>query len=338
MRSESGSTATRLGSSRTCHRTGQKPATVSLRLPNGAVNRRSSCPDRRPELELKFNRNCHYRLRYRLRPDRQHTPRRPRRQWPAEFSEFGACSADGRGHSCRPRECQGSKRHLSRPIASTRLLPLPARDMKSNSVGSSLLPRGTKGPRFCPVWLRTAAASAGSPPKAANNSGHLSPTVRETESIASTLPINVRFNLASPVKVASSASISVSKDCNRDVRATPRSQPLSRTNEPEGRVLAGPLGVVEVFITRQATVGGLPQQISERKLGIPSPARVGRMLLDQFSEPESLVEFPHEDQTAVRGDARTLEIDLEGDVETDHFLFHPWGLDLRSVLVALTHA
>ena len=34
------------------------------------------------------------------------------------------------------------------------------------------------------------------------------------------------------------------------------------------------------------------------------------MLFDQFSEPESLVEFAHQDQAAVRSDARTLEIDL----------------------------
>ena len=39
------------------------------------------------------------------------------------------------------------------------------------------------------------------------------------------------------------------------------------------------------------------------------------MLLDQFSEPESLVEFAHQDQAAVGSDPRTLEIDLKRSVE-----------------------
>src|SRR5712692_9433924 len=39
------------------------------------------------------------------------------------------------------------------------------------------------------------------------------------------------------------------------------------------------------------------------------------MLLDQFSEPESLVEFAHQDQAAVGSDARALETDLEGGVK-----------------------
>jgi len=41
------------------------------------------------------------------------------------------------------------------------------------------------------------------------------------------------------------------------------------------------------------------------------------MLFDQFSEPESLVEFPHQDPAAGRSDAGTLEIDLERGVEGD---------------------
>jgi hypothetical protein len=39
------------------------------------------------------------------------------------------------------------------------------------------------------------------------------------------------------------------------------------------------------------------------------------VLLDQLSEPESLVEFAYQDQAAVGGDAGSLEIDLERDVE-----------------------
>lgn len=39
------------------------------------------------------------------------------------------------------------------------------------------------------------------------------------------------------------------------------------------------------------------------------------MLLGQLSESEALVRFAHQDQAAVRGDTKTLEIDLERWVE-----------------------
>jgi hypothetical protein len=41
------------------------------------------------------------------------------------------------------------------------------------------------------------------------------------------------------------------------------------------------------------------------------------MLLDQFSQPETLVEFAHQDQAAVGSDAGALEIDLERDVKRE---------------------
>ena len=60
----------------------------------------------------------------------------------------------------------------------------------------------------------------------------MSSTVRYGEPSASALPISSRFSLASPAKFSSSASISVSKVCNREVRAAPRShifsEPISR--------------------------------------------------------------------------------------------------------------
>ena len=49
----------------------------------------------------------------------------------------------------------------------------------------------------------------------------MSSTVRYGELNASALPIISRFNRASPAKFSSSASIAVSKVCNRDVSAAP---------------------------------------------------------------------------------------------------------------------
>jgi hypothetical protein len=59
----------------------------------------------------------------------------------------------------------------------------------------------------------------------------------------------------------------------------------------------------------------IPQQVGEGELRILPTAGVGQMLLDQFSEPQSLVQFAHQDQAAVGGDAETLEIDLERRLE-----------------------
>jgi len=91
--------------------------------------------------------------------------------------------------------------------------------------------------------------------------------------------------------------------------------------------LAHPLGVVEVFVTSHAAIDGLPQQVGERKLRILPTARVCQMLFDEFSEPDSLVEFAHQDQTAVGGDAGTLEIDLARGV----------GGELDWLILFLTH-
>jgi hypothetical protein len=51
------------------------------------------------------------------------------------------------------------------------------------------------------------------------------------------------------------------------------------------------------------------------------------VLVDQFSEPESLVEFAHQDQAAVGRDPGTLEIDLERGVEGE----------LKGLILYLTH-
>ena len=49
------------------------------------------------------------------------------------------------------------------------------------------------------------------------------------------------------------------------------------------------------------------------------------MLFDEFPEP--LVEFPHQDQAAVRGDPGALEIDLQRGVEGE----------LKGLVLYLTH-
>jgi hypothetical protein len=131
----------------------------------------------------------------------------------------------------------------------------------------------------------------------------------------SAFPISARLSRANPAKFSSSASISVSKLCKREVKAAPRSQIFSEPISRKVGVLRKPLRIVEVFVTREPAVDRLPQQVGEGKLRILPSAGVCQMLLDQLSEPESLVKLAHQDQAAVGRDAGTLKIDLERGVE-----------------------
>ena len=103
--------------------------------------------------------------------------------------------------------------------------------------------------------------------------------------MASTLPISSRLIRAQAAKFPSSANISVSKDCNREVRAAPRSGDLLRADQPEGRILAQPLGVIDILVTGQPAVDGLPKHIGQRKLGVLAAARVAQMLFNEPPKP-----------------------------------------------------
>ena len=155
----------------------------------------------------------------------------------------------------------------------------------------------------------------------------MSRTVRYPESIASALPINARLSRASPGEVLLLGQHLGLEGLQPGGQSRASIPDLFRTDQPEGRVLGEPLGVVEVFVTSQATVDGLPQQVGEAETAYSSHGGVGQMLRDQFAEPESLVEFAHQDQAAVGSDARTLEIDLERGVEGE----------LKGLVLYLTH-
>ena len=104
-----------------------------------------------------------------------------------------------------------------------------------------------------------------------------------------------------------------------------------------GRMLESLIGVAvvlepqagaEVAVPRILLSGQpLPQQVGKGELRILPAAGVRQMLFDQFSEPESLIKLVHQDQAAVRGDAGTLEIDLERGVEGE----------LKGLILYLTH-
>jgi hypothetical protein len=78
---------------------------------------------------------------------------------------------------------------------------------------------------------------------------------------------------------------------------------LLRTNQAEGRVLRKTLGVVEVFITSQARIDRLAQQIGKGKLGILAAALILQVVGDELAEAEPLVQLPNQQQAGVGGDS-----------------------------------
>jgi hypothetical protein len=76
----------------------------------------------------------------------------------------------------------------------------------------------------------------------------------------------------------------------------------------------------------QAAVHRLAEQIGQRELRVPSPAGVGQVLGDEAAQTQALVQFPHQNQASVRGNARSLGVDLQGSFERE----------LKGLILALT--
>jgi hypothetical protein len=66
--------------------------------------------------------------------------------------------------------------------------------------------------------------------------------------------------------------------------------------------VAQPLGIVHIFVSRQATVRRLSPQVGEGQARILRP-RVRQVLLDEFAEAQPFVQFPDQNQTSVGSDA-----------------------------------
>jgi hypothetical protein len=114
--------------------------------------------------------------------------------------------------------------------------------------------------------------------------------------MASALPIGSRLTRAKAAKLPSSASPSVSKDGSREVSAAPRSGGHLPADQPECGTLAQPLAVMDLLVTGQATVSGLPKQIRPGELGVLAATREAQMLFDELSPAEPLVQLPHQNQ------------------------------------------
>jgi hypothetical protein len=101
---------------------------------------------------------------------------------------------------------------------------------------------------------------------------------------------------------------------------------LTGADEPEGRVLGKPLGIVNILVPRQPTVYRLPHEVGQRQLGV-LPSRVSQVPFDERAEAQPLIQLSHQEQAAVRSDARTLEVDLQPTIEQE----------LKGLFLRLTH-
>ena len=77
---------------------------------------------------------------------------------------------------------------------------------------------------------------------------------------------------------------------------------LLRTDQAERRVLREPLGVVDIFIARDAAVDGLPEQVGERQLSVLPAPRITEMPGDRFPEAQPLIQLTNQDEATVGGD------------------------------------
>ena len=90
-----------------------------------------------------------------------------------------------------------------------------------------------------------------------------------------------------------------------------------RADQAKGRIGGYSNGVIEVLVASESAVDRLPQQIGQRELLVQALSRVAEMLVDQLPESESFIQFANENQTAIRGDSRSLEIDFEKSIERE---------------------
>ncbi len=87
-------------------------------------------------------------------------------------------------------------------------------------------------------------------------------------------------------------------------------------------------GIVEILVARQPRVDRLPHQIRQRELGVLALPRVDEKLVDELAQTEPLVQFTAQQQPAVGGDPRALEIDLQKTVERE----------LKRLAIFVTHS
>ena len=121
----------------------------------------------------------------------------------------------------------------------------------------------------------------------------MSSTTRRGEVMSSTLASNSRLSAASPARFSLRQHFGLERLQARGQGRAPLPD-LPRANEPEGRILGEPRGVVNIFVTRQPAIDRLAQQIGQRQLDIFAPAGIAQVAVDEFAQAETFVQLAHQ--------------------------------------------
>src|SRR5665811_2003391 len=89
-----------------------------------------------------------------------------------------------------------------------------------------------------------------------------------------------------------------------------------------------PVGVVHVLVSGKATEYRLPQHSDQIMPSVPADASISQIFPRDDHQAEHIIQFPERKQTSIRGDAGTVELQLEAPVEIEprsvRFRFTRW--------------
>lgn len=83
------------------------------------------------------------------------------------------------------------------------------------------------------------------------------------------------------------------------------------------RIAAQPTRVVDVLVAGQPRENRLPQELGEVMTAVQTSTRIGEQRGRHIGQAESVVQFPVQEQAAVRAERRALERELDGPVELE---------------------
>src|ERR1700730_18520932 len=106
--------------------------------------------------------------------------------------------------------------------------------------------------------------------------------------MASAVATNSRLSAARPARFSSCVSFRLERLQARSQRRPPLPN-LMRADQPESRILGKPPGVVNVFVTRQAAIDRLPQQVGQRQLDILARTGIAQVPVHEFAQAQTLV-------------------------------------------------
>jgi hypothetical protein len=92
---------------------------------------------------------------------------------------------------------------------------------------------------------------------------------------------------------------------------------LAADNPTHGWIMAQPVGVVHVFVSRKAAEHGLPKHPAEAVAAVPAGSPVSERFPGYRAEAERVVEFAVGEQTSVGGHDRPAKLEHQPTVEIE---------------------